>query len=236
MWAGDGLGPARMVDSRRGSILTRPHTGNWVSPCVRSEGYRRPGGCAIRGWRLLEGRLGDPMCHKAINFAVALSFILFLPPRVVSQDINGSNRTWETPTQRGMHRSSKVIGPAVQDDRYALEADTSIAGFKEYREGLSEFKEAQQFIQLKAAVYADLNRLEKSRHAKPRCDTVRGADSNCQSSGNLAVNRANGRSIRESPAQAKSAVLPVSSMSAGGSQALTQSRRSGAYRKPAQRL
>ena len=165
MWAGDGLGPARMVDSRRGSILTRPHTGNWVSPCVRSEGYRRPGGCAIRGWRLLEGRLGDPMCHKAINFAVALSFILFLPPRVVSQDINGSNRTWETPTQRGMHRSSKVIGPAVQDDRYALEADTSIAGFKEYREGLSEFKEAQQFIQLKAAVYADLNRLQKSRHA-----------------------------------------------------------------------
>jgi len=157
------------------------------------------------------------MCHKAINFAVALSFILFLPPRVVSQDTNGSNRTWETPTQRGIHRSSKVIGPAVQDDRHALEEDTSIAAFKEHKEGLREFKEAQQFMQLKAAVYADLNRLERSRHAKPRCDTVRGADSNCQSSGNLAVNRASGRSIRESPAQAKCAVLPVSLMPAGGS-------------------
>jgi len=235
-WGGDGLGSAWVAYSCHGSILTRPHAGNGVLPCVRSEGYRGLGGCAIRGWRLLEGRLGDPMFHKAINFAAALSFILFLPPRVVSQDMNGSNRTWETPTRRGMHRSSKVIGSAVQDDRYALEADTSIAGFKEYREGLSEFKEARQFMQLKAAVYADLNRLEKSRNAKPRCDTVRGADSNCQSSGNLAVNRANGRSIRESPAQAKSAVPPVSSMSAGGSEALTQSRRSGAYRRPAQRL
>lgn len=38
-----------------------------------------------------------------------------------------------------------------------------------------------------------------------------------------------------SSAQAKSAVLPVSLMSAGGSEALTQSRQSGAYRKPAQR-
>jgi len=157
------------------------------------------------------------MCHKVINFAVALSFILLLPPRVVSQDANGSNHTWETPTQRGILGPSKVIGPAVSDDRRPLEEDTSIAGFKEHKEGLREYKEAQQFMQLKVAVYADLNRLEESRHAKPKCATVRGADSNCQSSANLAVNRPTGRSIRESPAQAKSAVLPVSFMPAGGS-------------------
>jgi hypothetical protein len=157
------------------------------------------------------------MCHKAINFAMALSFILLLPPRVVSQDANGSNHTRETPTQKGIHRPGKVFGPAVHDDRRALEEDTSIAGFKEHKEGLSEYKEAQQFMQLKVAVYADLNRLEESRYTKPECATVRGADSNCQSSGNLAVNRATGRSIRESPAQAKSAVLPVSFMPAGGS-------------------
>lgn len=157
------------------------------------------------------------MCHKAINFAVALSFILFLPPRVVSQDTNESNRTRETPTQRGIRRSSKVIGPAVQDGRHALEEDTSIAGFKERKEGLSKFKEAKQFMQLKAAVYADLNRLEESKHAKPKRDTVRDGDLDYQSTGNVTVNRANGRPIRKSPAQAKSAILPVSLMSAGDS-------------------
>ena len=112
---------------------------------------------------------------------------------------------------------SEVAGPAGQTARHALGKTTCTATFEECRENLSEFKAAQQFMQLKAAVYADLNRLEKSRHAKPRCATVRGADSNCQSSGNMAVNRANGRSIRESPAEAKSALLPVSLMSAGGS-------------------
>ena len=155
------------------------------------------------------------MCHKAINFAAALSVILLLPPSVVSQDTNGSNRTRETPTQRGIHGPSEVIGPAVQDDCRALEEHTSIAGFKERKEGLSEYKEAQQFMQLKAAVYADLSRLEKSRHAKPRCDTFRGVDSNCQRSRNLAANRVNASSIRELPAQAKSTVLPVSLIPAG---------------------
>ncbi len=160
------------------------------------------------------------MCHKAINFAVALSFVFLLPPRVVSQDTNRPNLTRETPTPRGIHGPGKVIGPAVHDGRRALELeeDTSIAGSKEHKEGLSEYKEAQQFMELKVAVYADLNRLEESRYGKPECATVRGADSNCQSSGNLAVNRATGRSIRKSPAQAESAVLPVSFMPAGGSE------------------
>lgn len=167
-------------------------------------------GCVGFGWR-------KTMCDKAITLAVALSFIIFLPLRVMSQDANESNRTRETPTQRGTRRSGKVIGPAVQNAGHALGKNIRIATFEERREGLSEFKEAQQFMQLKAAVYADLNRLEKSRQAIPECDTVRGADSNCQSSGNLAVNLAKGRSIRESPAQAKSAVLPVSFMPAGGS-------------------
>jgi len=155
------------------------------------------------------------MSHKAIYFAVALTFIIFLPPRVMSQDPNASNRTRETLAPRGIRRSSKVIGPAVQNARHALEEDTSIVAFKELKEGLSEFRQAEEFMQLKVAVIADLNRLEESRHAKPKGDTVRDGDLDYQSSGNVTVNRANGRSIRDLPAQAKSAVLPVSLIRAG---------------------
>jgi hypothetical protein len=157
------------------------------------------------------------MCRKAIYLAVALSCIMFLPLRVISQNANESNLTREAPSRGGAGRASKVAGPGVQTARHALGRSSCIATFEECRENLSEFKEAQQFMQLKAAVIADLNRLEESRHAKPKCDTVRGADSNYQSSGNLPVNRANSRSIGKSPAQAESAVLPVSLMSAGGS-------------------
>lgn len=158
------------------------------------------------------------MCHKVVYFAVALSFVLLLSPRAISQDSNGSKHARETPIHRGILGPSNVISPAAHTDRRALEKDPSIAGFKELKESLGEYKEAQQFMQLKDAVYADLSRLEKSRYAEPRCDAVRGIDSNCQRSGNLAVNRANNGSIRELPAQAKSAVLPVSLIPAGSTE------------------
>ena len=149
---------------------------------------------------------------------VALSFVLLLSPRAVSQDTNGSKHAREAPIHRDLLEPRKEIGPAAHKDRRALEEDPSIAGFKELKESLGEYREAQQFMQLKAAVFADLSRLEKLRHAEPRCDAVRGIDSNCQRSGNLAVNRANNGSIRELPAQAKSAVLPVSLIPAGSTE------------------
>lgn len=176
------------------------------------------------------------MCQKAIILAAALSFMLLFPPSVVSQDTNGSNRTRETRTSRRIHGPIEGIGPAVHDDRRALEEDASIAGFRELKEGLGEFKEAQQFMQLKAALYTDLNRPEKSKHAIPSCDTARGPNPNCQNSGNLAVSRTNGSSFGEPPAPAKREVLPMTLMPAGRTKTSTQSRQSGAHRDPSHRL
>jgi hypothetical protein len=154
------------------------------------------------------------MCHKAICFAVALSCIMFLPPRVMSQDANESNRTREAPSWGGARTTSKVVHPVVQTARHALGKSTCTATFEECRENLSEFKEAQQFMKLKAAVYADLNRLEKSRHAKPKIATVRDADVNRQKTGNGAVYSATVGPNGKSSVQATSAVQPVSLESA----------------------
>jgi hypothetical protein len=157
------------------------------------------------------------MCQKAIYFVVALSSIILLPLRVISQDANDPNRTRETPTQRGICRSNKVIGPAVQNARTALGKSTRIATFEEGRDNLSEFNEAEEFMQLKADVFADLNRLEESSHAKPKRDTVRDGDSAYLSAGNVTVNRETIKAMRESPAQAESPELSASSTSAGSS-------------------
>ena len=155
------------------------------------------------------------ICQKAILFAVVLSFMILLPLHVKSQDAKESSRDRETP--RGMRRSSKVSGSAVQNAHHALEKGTRIATFEECRENLNEFNEAQQFQRLKAVVFADLDRLEKSKRPKPESLAARDADLYHQGTGNVIVNRANGRSISELPVQAKSAVLPVLLMPAESS-------------------
>ena len=78
------------------------------------------------------------------------------------------------------------------------------------QESLNDFKEAEQFMQLKATVLADLNRLEKSKPTKPKIATVRNADVNRQKTGNGAVYSATVGPNRKSSAQATSAVQPVS--------------------------
>lgn len=156
------------------------------------------------------------MCHKAIYLAVALSFIIFLPLRVMSQDANETNQTREAPSREGARRTSKVAGPAVQTARYVLGKSTYIATFEECRENLSEFKGAEQFMQLKVAVFADLNGSEEWRPAKPKIAAVRNAGVNRQKTGNVAVNRASVAPIRKSPVQVTSAVQPVLLESAAG--------------------
>ena len=149
------------------------------------------------------------MCYKTSFFAVVLSFMILLPPRVMSQDANESNRTRETPIPRGMRRSSKVRSLVVQNAHQALGKSACIATFEECRENLSEFKEAQQFQRSKAVVFADLNRLETSKRPSPESLAARDADSYYQGTGNIMVNRNKGKSSSELPVQAKSAVLPV---------------------------
>ena len=112
--------------------------------------------------------------------------------------------------------TSSVAGPPPQSNRQTSGESKCSAGFKECQESLNDFKEAEQFMQLKATVLADLNRLEKSRPTKPKIATVRDADVNRQKTGNGAVYSATVGPNRKSSVQATSAVQPVSLESAAG--------------------
>ena len=83
--------------------------------------------------------------------------------------------------------TSSVAGPAPQSNGQTSGESKCSHGFKECKESLNDFKEAEQFMRLKATVLADLNRLEKSRPTKPKIATVRNADVNRQKTGNAAV-------------------------------------------------
>ncbi len=138
------------------------------------------------------------MVHKTIYCGLALSFMIALTPHVMSPGIDESRRTWETPGQRAISGSHKAIGPALQNDYRTPGKNTHRAGLKAPRDDLSELEEAEQFMQLKAAVYADLDRLDKSRGATPKPGVVRDAALDYQGTEKVAVNRANGTSIGES--------------------------------------
>jgi hypothetical protein len=112
---------------------------------------------------------------------------------------------------------SSVAGQAPQSNRQTSGESKCSAGFKECKESLNDFKEAEPFMQLKATVLADLIRLEKSRPAKPKLATVRDADVNRQKTGNGGVYSATVGPHRESSVQATIAIQPVSLESAAGS-------------------
>jgi len=112
--------------------------------------------------------------------------------------------------------ASVVAGPAPQSDRQASGDSKCSAGFIECQESLNDFKQAGLFMQLKATVIADLDRLEKSRPTKPKIATARDADVNGRKTGNGAVYSATVGPNRKSSMQATSAVHPVSLESAAG--------------------
>jgi hypothetical protein len=116
----------------------------------------------------------------------------------------------------GFCATPSVAGPAPQSNRQTWAESKCSHGFKECRESLNDFKEAEQFMQLKSTVLADLSRLEKSRVTKPKIVSVRDADVNRQKTGNGAVYSATVGPNRISSVQAASAVLPVSLESAAG--------------------
>jgi hypothetical protein len=107
--------------------------------------------------------------------------------------------------------TSSIAGPASQSNRQASGESKCGTGFKECKESLNDFKEAGQFMRLKSAVLADLNRGEKSRSTKPEIAPVRYTDVNRQKDGSGAVGP-----IRDLPVQATIAIQPVSLESAVG--------------------
>ena len=109
-----------------------------------------------------------------------------------------------------------VAGQAPQSNRQTSGESKCSHGFKECKESLNDFKEAEQYMQLKATVLADLNRLEKSRPTKPKIATVRNADVNRQKTGSAAVYHATVGPNGKASVQVTNAVQPVSLESAAG--------------------
>ena len=109
-----------------------------------------------------------------------------------------------------------VAGQAPQSNRQTSGESKCSHGFKECKESLNDFKEAEQFMQLKATVLADLNRLEKSRPTKPKIVSVRDADVNRRETGNGALYSVTVGPNGKSSVRATSVVRPVSLESAVG--------------------
>ena len=124
--------------------------------------------------------------------------------------------------------TSAVAGPAPQSDRQTSRDSECSAVFRECQESLKEFKEAREFMQLKATVLADLDRLEKSRATKPKIASVRDPNLNHQNTRNAAAYSATVGQNRKSSTPATSAVQPVSLESAARLQAISACRKGGA--------
>jgi hypothetical protein len=83
--------------------------------------------------------------------------------------------------------STLVAKPAPQSNRGTSGGSKCSAGLQECKESLNDFKDAEQFMQLKATVFADLNRLEKSAPTKPQITSVRDANVVRRKVGNAVV-------------------------------------------------
>jgi len=116
--------------------------------------------------------------------------------------------------------TSSVAGPAPQSNGLTAGDSKCSTGFKECQESLNDFKQAEQFMQLKATVLADLDQVEKSRATKPSAVTPRDATVNHQKTGNAVGYSAAVGPNRKSPGQATSTVRPVSLESAAGTASL----------------
>ena len=116
----------------------------------------------------------------------------------------------------GFCATSSVAGQAPQSNHQTSGESKGSNEFKACRESLNDFKEADQFMQLKATVFGDLGRIEESRPAKPKVATVRAAAVNRSKIGNGTAYSTSVDPNRRSSVQAMSAVQPVSLESAAG--------------------
>ena len=110
----------------------------------------------------------------------------------------------------GFCASSSVAMPAPQSNRQTLGGSKCNMGLNECKESLNEFKDAEQFMQLKAIVLADLSRLEGAASTKSKIAPVRHVDANRQRIGSGVVYSATVGPNRISYVQSTRAAQPVS--------------------------
>jgi len=102
-----------------------------------------------------------------------------------------------------------VAKPGPQDSHETSAENNCSAGLKECKESLDDFKNAEQFMQLKVTFLVGLNQWEKSRPINPKITPVLNVDANHQESGNAVVYKPTVGLNRISTVPAKSSIQPV---------------------------
>jgi hypothetical protein len=109
-----------------------------------------------------------------------------------------------------------VAAPAPQSSRQTSGESKCNVGFKECQESLNDFKDAREFMRLKATLLADLDRLEKSKAIKPKIAPAYDAVVNRPISGNGIIYSTTGGPYTKPSVQAAGAAQPLPMESAAG--------------------
>lgn len=142
---------------------------------------------------------------RTICFGIALSFIILFQPRTLSQETKQPKIARLSAAQKDKGTTHKVTKPKIESGHYPVKSSRTSETHDPDPKG-HEAEAAEQFMQLKADVYADLIRLEDSKDSDPKSRPVRAGDSMMQPAGSETVKHASGGSITELPVQANRAV------------------------------
>ncbi|MHB8652542.1 MAG: hypothetical protein ACYDA9_01555 [Terriglobia bacterium] len=164
-------------------------------------------------WAMGEGK--RIMDHRMTYLAMTLSLIAFFPPRLSSQDIKNTNPTKEVLSRKVKGPSHKGASPAAQRS-YPAPAETSRSlKISESETRVREMESAEQFMQLKDQVNADLIRLEDGKNADPVPSIGHAQKSDFHAAGKTKAS--SGNHIKESRAQIMGEAPPAPTKSAAGS-------------------
>ena len=139
------------------------------------------------------------MGYRMIYFVVTLSFIALFPSRFASQDTRDTNWTRMIVSQKAKGPSRQDAWLAVKRCYHAPLENPRTAKSNETETTVSEARAAEQFMQLKAQLNADLIRAEEMRNAEPIQNIVRASKADLHIGGYLTGSSDN--LIEESRAQ-----------------------------------
>lgn len=164
-------------------------------------------------WVMGEGK--RIMNHRTIYLAVTLSLIAFFPSRLASQDTKNTNPTKETLARKVKDPAHQEARPAAQRSFPAPAESSRAPKISDSDTRVREMETAEQFMQLKDQVNADLIRLEDGKNAKPNQYIVRAPKSDFQIGKTSKVG--SGNHIQESRAQIMGEAPSMPLKSAAGS-------------------
>ena len=157
------------------------------------------------------------MRYRAMYFLAALSVIVFSPIRIFSQKTPAAGSPTEAPAKTGKSTPCKATRLVSRSDHHASTKGPRLAEASQPEAQLTEAEKADEFMQLREQVNADLIRLEDLNDAKAMPNLVRDGSSGHAVKANVPVSIGNGKRTTELSVQESRAVPSESSKSTGAS-------------------